>query len=79
MTGTAAAASIAAIDSIGNLGGFVGPYIVGWIKDTTQSFEAGLYFLSACAVLAAIVTMLALRSSSPSVAVQSVHHPASTG
>jgi len=51
----------------------------GWIKDTTQSFEAGLYFLSACAVLAAIVTMLALRSSSPSVAVQSVHHPASTG
>jgi MFS transporter, ACS family, tartrate transporter len=79
MTGTAAAATIAAINSVGNLGGFVGPYIVGWIKDTTQSFDAGLYFLSAGALLAAIVTMLALRSSSSSVAVQTVHHPASTG
>jgi ACS family tartrate transporter-like MFS transporter len=64
MTGTAAAASIAAISSVGNLGGFVGPYVVGWIKDTTRSFEAGFYFLSVCAVLAAIVTMLAMRSSS---------------
>jgi len=45
MTGSAAAASIAAINAIGNLGGFVGPYVVGWIKDATQSFEAGLYFL----------------------------------
>jgi MFS transporter, ACS family, tartrate transporter len=63
MTGSAAAAGIAAINSIGNLGGFVGPYFVGWIKDTTQSFEAGLYFLSTCFLLAAMVTTLALRSS----------------
>ena len=76
MTGTAAAASIAAINSVGNLGGFVGPYVVGWIKDTTQSFEAGLYFLSACAVLAAIATMLALRPSSRRVAAQSLRSPA---
>ena len=76
MTGTAAAASIAAINSVGNLGGFVGPYVVGWIKDTTQSFEAGVYFLSACAVLAAIATMLALRPSSRRVAAQSLRSPA---
>ena len=76
MTGSAAAASIAAINSIGNLGGFVGPYVVGWIKDATQSFEAGLYFLSACFVLAAILTMLALRPSSQRVASQSISHPA---
>jgi ACS family tartrate transporter-like MFS transporter len=76
MTDTAAAASIAAINSVGNLGGFVGPYVVGWIKDTTQSFEAGLYFLSVCAVLAAIVTTLAMRPSSQQVASQSISHPA---
>jgi MFS transporter, ACS family, tartrate transporter len=76
MTGTAAAASIAAINSVGNLGGFVGPYVVGWIKDSTQSFEAGLYFLSACFVLAAIVTLLAMRPSSRRVASQSIGHPA---
>ena len=76
MTGSAAAASIAAINSVGNLGGFVGPYVVGWIKDTTQSFEAGLYFLSACFVLAAIVTVLAMRPSSRRVAPQSIGHPA---
>ena len=76
MTGSAAAASIAAINSVGNLGGFVGPYIVGWLKDATQSFETGLYFLSACFVLAAIVTMLAMRPSSRRVAPQSIGNPA---
>jgi ACS family tartrate transporter-like MFS transporter len=76
MTGSAAAASIAAINSVGNLGGFIGPYVVGWIKDTTQSFEAGLYFLSACFVLAAIVTMLVMRPSTRRVLSQSIGHTA---
>ena len=44
------AAVLALINSIGNLGGFVGPYAVGWIKDSTGSYEAGLYFLAACAL-----------------------------
>jgi cyanate permease len=39
MTDTAAAAGIAAINSVGNLGSFMGPHVVGWIKDTTQSFD----------------------------------------
>jgi hypothetical protein len=39
MTDTAAAAGIAAINSVGNLGSFIGPHVVGWIKDTTQSFD----------------------------------------
>ena len=42
-------AGIALINSIGNLGGYVGPFIVGWIKDSTGSFEMGLYFLAGCA------------------------------
>ena len=76
MTGSAAAASIASINSVGNLGGFIGPYIVGWIKDTTQSFAAGLYFLSACFALAALVTTLAMRPSSRRVVSQGIGYPA---
>jgi MFS transporter, ACS family, tartrate transporter len=42
LTGTAAAGAIALINAVGNLGGYVGPFIVGWIKDSTGSFQAGL-------------------------------------
>ena len=45
----AAAGAIALINATGNLGGYVGPFVVGWIKDSTGSFEAGLYFLAASA------------------------------
>jgi len=41
LTGTAAAASIAWINSLGNLGGFFGPSIVGWVRDATGSLPAG--------------------------------------
>jgi MFS transporter, ACS family, tartrate transporter len=56
MTGAAAAAGIALINSIGNLGGYIGPFIIGWIKDSTNSFEMGLYFLAACAFASAAIT-----------------------
>ena len=46
LTGTAAAAGIAWINSIGNVGGAVGPAIVGWIKDFTGSYSGGLYGLA---------------------------------
>jgi hypothetical protein len=36
-TGAKAAAGIAAINSIGNLGGFLGPYLIGWARETTGS------------------------------------------
>jgi MFS transporter, ACS family, tartrate transporter len=62
LTGTAAAAGIALINSIGNLGGYVGPFIVGWIKDSTKSFEAALYFLTACALLSAVITYFSTRA-----------------
>jgi MFS transporter, ACS family, tartrate transporter len=70
LTGTAAAGGIALVNSIGNLGGYVGPFIVGWIKDATGSFEAGLYFLAASALLSGIIAYLAVqpteRTSAPS-------------
>ncbi len=61
LTGAAAAVGIALINSIGNLGGYIGPFIVGWIKDSTNSFEMGLYFLAACAFASAAITYFAMR------------------
>jgi ACS family tartrate transporter-like MFS transporter len=62
LTGTAAAGAIAMINAVGNLGGYFGPVIVGWIRDSTKSFEAGLYFLAACSLMAAIITFFASRA-----------------
>jgi MFS transporter, ACS family, tartrate transporter len=61
MSGTAAAAAIAGINSVGNLGGLIGPNAVAWLKDHTGTFETGLYFLSACALISAIVTLVAVH------------------
>ena len=56
LTGPAAAASIAWINSVGNLGGFFGPTIVGWAKQITGSYAGGLYALAALALMSAIVS-----------------------
>lgn len=53
LTGTVAAASIGLINSIGNLGGFAGPYIVGYLNRIAHSFSAGVIYLSLSAVVAA--------------------------
>ena len=60
LTGTAAAASIGLINSIGNLGGFAGPYIVGRLVEATGSFFGGVIYLSMSALMAALL-ILALR------------------
>lgn len=62
LQGTAAAAGIALINSIGNLGGFIGPYLVGWIKQTTGRFEAGFEVLAAILFLAALLTLILGRA-----------------
>lgn len=56
--GTAAAAGIALINSTGNLGGFVGPYIVGWVKETTESYSAGMLALAGSLVAAGLLTLV---------------------
>ena len=58
LTGSAAAGGIALINSIGNLGGFVGPYAIGWIKDTTGEIAFGLVVLAAGPIMAGVVTFL---------------------
>lgn len=60
LSGTAAAAGIALINSVGNLGGFAGPYAVGALSGATGSFYAGLLLLAA-AVFAAGILALVVR------------------
>jgi ACS family tartrate transporter-like MFS transporter len=63
--GPAAAAGIATINSIGNLGGFAGPFMIGLIKDQTGSFLGGLYFVAGLLVLSAILTLVLARAQKP--------------
>ncbi len=61
LAGTAAAGGIAMINSIGNLAGFAGPYIIGWVKQSTGSTTNGLLFLAACPFVSALVVLLVGR------------------
>lgn len=60
--GSSAAAGIATINSIGNLGGFAGPAIIGWIKDETGSFAGGLYFVAASLLVSAGLVLVLSRA-----------------
>jgi nitrate/nitrite transporter NarK len=66
-TGTAAAGGIALINSIGLLGGFFSPTIIGRLQTATGSLEAGLFAIVALLLVAA-VAVIALRRATPGVA-----------
>lgn len=57
----AAAGGIALINSMGAVGGFVGPYVIGQIKERTGEFAPGLVFLAGCMAAAAVI-VLGLRA-----------------
>jgi MFS transporter, ACS family, tartrate transporter len=61
LTGTAAAAGLALINAIANVGSFAGPYVVGWIKTTTGSFSLGIVALGFGPLLASVIAA-SLRS-----------------
>jgi MFS transporter, ACS family, tartrate transporter len=65
LTGGAAAAGIAWINSLGNLGGFFGPTLVGWAKNLTGSFSGGLYALALCALVSAVISLFWLHIPRP--------------
>jgi D-galactonate transporter len=58
LSGAAAAAGIAVINSVGNLAGFFGPFIMGWLKDFTGNFASGLWAIAACALMGMVIVLL---------------------
>ena len=58
LTGVSAAAGIAATNTVGQLGGFYGPAIIGWVKNATGDFSLGMLTISGVTLLAAAVVML---------------------
>ncbi|KFC04467.1 nitrate/nitrite transporter [Trabulsiella guamensis ATCC 49490] len=66
LSGTAAAAGIALVNSVGNLAGFFGPTVLGWLKDTTGSTDIGLYILAGFLLLCApLILALPARLANP--------------
>ncbi|PGV53484.1 MFS transporter [Bacillus sp. AFS037270] len=63
LTEAAAAGAIALINSIGNLGGFFGPYIVGYIKDLTGSFNASMVFLGVSLIVGSCIVVFLVKQS----------------
>ncbi len=61
MSGTAIAVSLAWINSLGNLGGYFGPSIVGYARDHSHNFASGMYVLAGFAAMSAVVAAFALR------------------
>ena len=57
LAGTGAAAGIALINSVGNLGGFGGPYLIGWVRTRTNNFTWGLVALALILLAGAVVTL----------------------
>lgn len=57
LAGAGAAAGIAMVNSIGNLAGFLSPYAVGWLKQTTGANDSGMYLLAAFMVLGAVLAL----------------------
>ena len=55
--GVSAAAGIAAINAVGNLAGFAAPYLIGAIKDVTQSTNLGLVVIAAFLLLGAVIVI----------------------
>lgn len=57
LRGTAAAGGVALVNAVGNIGGFVGPTLVGYARDATGSFAAGLWVLAAGLVVGALAVV----------------------
>lgn len=65
MTTSAAATAIGLINSVGNLGGYLGPKIVGQLSTATGSYATGLWFLAGCIMIGGILALFLRRTTSP--------------
>jgi nitrate/nitrite transporter NarK len=64
LSGTAAAAGIAWINSVGNLGGFASPYVIGMVRDATHSTAPALLMLAGVSLLGAFIQLFVTRKRS---------------
>ena len=64
LAGAGAAAGIALINSVGNLGGFLGPYLIGWIRTRTDSFSMALIALAMFPFVGAAITLMSRHTAS---------------
>ena len=62
LTGKAAGAAIAIVNSVGAVGAFAGPYAMGWLRDATHAYTAGLWAIAACLALGAILVFADART-----------------
>jgi len=62
LRGAGAAAGIGLINSLGNLGGFVGPNLVGSVKNSTGSYTLAFLMLSSLALIASMITFSMRRA-----------------
>lgn len=60
--GSAAAVAVGFINSVGNIGGFGGPYLVGWLRTATGSFDLSLWALAAITAVAGMLALFLQRS-----------------
>jgi hypothetical protein len=60
LTGSAAAGGIALINSVGNLGGFLGPYAMGLVQDATGSFPLGLLTIAIGSIIGGLLCCLVM-------------------
>jgi MFS transporter, ACS family, tartrate transporter len=58
MTGAAAAASIAFVNTVAQFGGLIGPYMIGFVRDETQSFQIALLTIAGFLLVAAVIALL---------------------
>jgi nitrate/nitrite transporter NarK len=63
--GATAAASVGAINCLGNLGGFVGPYLLGALSTATGSYSTGIWYLAGASALAAVLILLVRTETAP--------------
>jgi MFS family permease len=73
LSGTAAAIAIAAINSVGNLAGFLGPSTVGYLRDSTGSFSVGLFASAAVMTIGAVLVLISTKGQATKLA--SAHRP----
>ena len=64
LSGPAAAGAVGLINSVGNLGGFVGPYVTGWARQQSGSFTGAMLYLSASLALAGVLILTLERQKS---------------